>query len=161
MQIKIRPLEVSDAKTSYVWRNDPDVWKYTGSRPDRIISVDDETKWIKKVIADDTSRRFAILSDGTYVGNIYLTDITEDEAQYHVFIGDKRYWGKGIAGEASRQIITYATKNLPIKKIYLKVRVDNMAARHVYVKLGFQDEGEEEDNFLKMSLSVRNKDERS
>ena len=37
-KVLIRPLEVSDALTSYKWRNDPEIWKYTGSRPDMEIT---------------------------------------------------------------------------------------------------------------------------
>ena len=105
MKVKIRPLEEKDAFTSVKWRNISKIWEHTGSAPDREITIEDELTWIKKVIADPSSKRFAILADGKYVGNIYLTDIKDKKGEYHVFIGEMDYWGKGIARKASEQII--------------------------------------------------------
>ena len=157
MQVKIRPLEERDARVSVGWRNDPDIWKFTASRPDRTITLQDETDWIRRVMADETSRRFAVLADDTYVGNIYLTDITKNDAEYHIFIGDKNFWGKGIAGEASRLIIDYANDELGLDKIHLKVREDNEAAHHLYKKLGFIDKVLDEEGFWTMQLDIRRK----
>lgn len=157
MRVKIRPLEERDAKTSVNWRNDPDIWQFTASRPDRIITLQDEIDWIRRVMEDKTSRRFAILADDSYVGNIYLTDITKKDAEYHIFIGDKNFWGKGIAGEASKLIIDYATQDLGLDEIHLKVRDDNGAAHHLYKKIGFVDEVLDEDGFWAMRLDIRRK----
>lgn len=154
MDIQIRPLQIDDARVSYKWRNDPEVWKYTGSKPDRVITQEIETEWIKRVMDDSTSKRFAILADGTYVGNIYLTDITDKDAQYHIFIGDKSYWGKGIAQIASKILLDYAEQHLPISKVYLKVKSENAAAVAVYRKLGFQADESATDNQICMSISI-------
>jgi diamine N-acetyltransferase len=45
-------------------------------------------------MAEKDSRRFAILADDTYVGNIYLTDINDKTAEYHIFIGGKTFGAK-------------------------------------------------------------------
>ena len=57
--------------------------------------------------------------DDVYVGNIYLTDINGESAEYHIFIGEKDYWGKGIAEEASHQILKYGFKERGLKYIYI------------------------------------------
>ena len=153
MNIHIRPLEVSDAQVSYRWRNDPELWVYTGFKPDKEIALTDEKAWIKKVVADETCRRFAIIADGTYVGNIYITDIRDGTGEYHVFIGDKKFWGKGVAKEASLQIIAYAKKELKLHTILLGVKKENIAACKLYLKLGFSDDGEK-DGFTRMKLDL-------
>jgi len=154
MQVVIRPLEENDAKTSYVWRNDPDIWKYTGSSPDREITLADELVWVKRVTNDDTCRRFAILADGEYVGNIYLTNIHKDEAEYHIFIGNKEYMGKGVAMAASQLIIEFARAELALKRIVLKVRLKNVRAVKLYLALGFKVIVDGPD-FLSMSLDLQ------
>ena len=153
MKVKIRHLQENDARTSVNWRNDPEIWKLTGSKPDRTISLDDEMAWIKKVIADDTSERFAILADGVYVGNIYLTDINSRSAEYHIFIGDKAFWGKGVAQAASRELLFYAKDTLGLSKVELNVNRNNAAAIHVYEKLGFEQISISGDN-IKMELKI-------
>jgi len=46
-KIVIRPLQHSDHLTSWKWRNDPDIWEFTGSRPDVFVDQATERKWIE------------------------------------------------------------------------------------------------------------------
>ncbi len=137
-KVLIRPLEISDAKVSWEWRNDPKIWELTGFKPNKPISFEIEHAWIQKVIADKTTRRFAIIIDDIYVGNVQLTDIIENEsAEYHIFIGDKNYWGKGLAKLVTYQILYFAKELLDLKNVFLKVRKENSAAISVYKRNGF------------------------
>ena len=92
---------------------------------------------MSEAIANHNDYRCAILADGVYVGNIYLTDIGDGCATYHIFIGDRDYWGKGIAREASLQIIDYGFKELKLDKIFLEVRKQNERAVRLYLSIGF------------------------
>lgn len=151
MTVTIRPLRESDAYTSVKWRNDPEVFKYTGNTYTHIISIDDELEWIRKVINNPCDYRCAILADGVYVGNIYLTGINDGEADYHIFIGDRSCWGKGIAKLASEEIIKYGFKQLHLNSIKLRVRTENKRAYILYQTLGFI-EVESDDNWISMKL---------
>jgi RimJ/RimL family protein N-acetyltransferase len=154
MKVEIRPLQESDAATSVHWRNDPEIWRHTESAPDRHITLEDELAWVRRVTADPESRRFAILADGTYIGNIYLTGLSGGEADYHIFIGDKSYWGKGIAREASEQIIAYGRDELGLNAVNLKVKRSNEGAYRLYRKLGFEEHSTKGD-FITMTLKLR------
>jgi diamine N-acetyltransferase len=143
MEVSLRPLQESDARTSAHWRNNPAIWAHTGSRPDHHITLEEELAWIRRVTADPTGRRFAILADGVYVGNTYLTDIQDGVGEYHIFIGDQEYWGKGIAKQATRQVITYGKDHLKLRRIELRVKPANQAALAIYTSLGFQAVGED------------------
>jgi RimJ/RimL family protein N-acetyltransferase/GT2 family glycosyltransferase len=145
----IRPLELGDAEISYKWRNDPEVWKFTGSRPDIHITEEIEKKWIENKLKEIDSKRFAIVHNNIYVGNIQLTNISPNEsAEYHIFIGDKSFWNKGIAKTATNLLIEYAKNELKLKKIYLLVNPLNLSAIKVYEKSGFKKVTEE----VKMEL---------
>lgn len=150
MQVTIRPLQEQDAYTSVKWRNDPEVFKYTGNTYDHIITVQSELDWIRKVIANHNDYRCAILVDGEYVGNIYLTDIDGETAEYHIFLGNKNFWGKGVAKKASCLLLDHAFKTLNLKCIHLRVRKENNAAVKLYESLGFCVE-KEDDSWLLMS----------
>lgn len=152
MQVQIRPLQEQDAYTSVQWRNDPEVFKYTGNTYDHEIKIDSELAWIHKVIANPNDYRCAILVDGVYVGNIYLTDIDGEAAEYHIFIGNKDYWGKGVAKQASFLILEYAFTVLKLKSVHLSVRKENKAAVKLYEKLGFRIKSENDDWFY-MSIT--------
>lgn len=134
--VTIRPLKEEDAKTSYKWRNDKDVFELTTAVYDFEISYDMELLWIRRVIANMNDYRCAIEADGHYVGNIYLTGINGESAEYHIFIGDKDYWGKGVAKEASKQILSYAFNRLNLSFVYLHVKQENVKAIRLYQSLG-------------------------
>lgn len=138
MKTTIRPLAESDAYVSVKWRNDPQVFKYTGNTYDHEITLDSELAWIRKVMANQDEYRCAIIADDKYVGNIYLTGIHDGQADYHIFIGDRTSWGKGIAAEASRLILRYGFDVLGLDRVNLNVRPDNIAAVSLYDKLGFR-----------------------
>ena len=137
MEIKIRPLVEDDAYTSVRWRNDPEVFKYTGNIYDHEITIESELNWIRKVINNPNDYRCAIIADDVYVGNVYLTDIDGVSARYHIFIGNKDYWGRGVAKEASKQIIDYGFDRFKLKEIKLKVKKQNTRALELYISLGF------------------------
>lgn len=138
MNIRIRPLIENDAYTSVKWRNDREVFRYTGNTYNNIISLESELEWIRRVIKNSDEYRCAILVDDIYVGNIYLTDITNESAFYHIFIGDKSFWGKGCAYMASKLILDYAFKKLLLSKVYLNVKSENLKAIKLYNRLGFK-----------------------
>lgn len=149
--ILIRPLERNDAKTSFHWRNDPEVWKYTGNKPDRYITEDIEAEWIEKVTNEKNSKRFAIICELQYIGNIQLTNISASNAEFHIFIGNKEFWGKGVSQLATYQILYYAKEVLKISEIYLSVKPDNLAAINSYKRNNFTVV-EENSDVVKMSI---------
>lgn len=151
MDVFLRRLERNDAYASYNWRNDPEVFKYTGMVYDHAITLEMELQWIERVIKNDDEYRCAIIADGCYVGNIYLTNIDDEKAEYHIFIGDKSYWGKGVAKKASIEILRYGFEYLNLKKIVLEVRPQNSTAIRLYDKLGFTTKGENT-NFITMEI---------
>jgi diamine N-acetyltransferase len=154
MKVRIRPLRRKDAYTSVEWRNIPELWVHTTFKASHEITIENELEWIEKVISDPRSARFAILADEVYVGNIYLTNIEDGVGEYHIFIGDRAYWGKGVARKASVEIIEHAKGTLNLSEIILGVSADNAGALHLYRSLGFVDDGLREDGFLAMKLDL-------
>lgn len=136
-KVEIKPLEIEDSEVSWKWRNDTDIWKYTGSRPDFLITPEIERKWIQKVISEANSKRFSINVNSLYVGNIQLTNITDFDAEYHIFIGDKNFWGKGISYNATLKILSFAKIKLKLDSVYLYVNTENINAIKLYQKVGF------------------------
>lgn len=155
MQIEIRTLKIEDANISYKWRNNPMIWKYTGSKPNKKITKNIEREWIIEVLKRDDEKRFAILADNIYVGNIQLTNIKTNSATFHIFIGDANYWGKGIASRAMDLLFEYAKNSLNIAYIILTVHPKNNSAIKLYEKKGFKIIGIKQDNnFLIMKKEL-------
>ena len=137
--IYIRPLEVKDALISYKWRNNPRIWRFTGSKPDKFITPEMEMEWIAEVLKRQNERRFAICleADDRYIGNIFFTDIKQNEAQMHIFIGEMEFWGKKRAYEAICQIFDYGFQKLKLETIYVQINPKTSAAILLGKSVGF------------------------
>lgn len=139
-QIYLRPLELQDADISYKWRNDPDVWRYTKFVSNGQITQETEQKWLINKLNLNNEKRFAIclVETNRYIGNIHLLNITKETAEFHLFIGERDYWGKGIGFQACLILLKFAFINLNLKSISLEVHAENIAAYAIYKKIGFQ-----------------------
>ena len=153
MIVSVRPLKKEDALTSYKWRNNPVVWKYTGSRPDRYITPEIEMEWITRVLKNTDEKRYAIIAENEYVGNVQLLNITKQSAEFHIFIGDTNFWNKGVATKATMLVIKEA-KKLNLDYITLKVNKSNTAAIKLYNKAGFEFNSQDNDSYT-MLLNLK------
>ncbi len=139
--IYLRKLELKDAEVSYKWRNDEIVWRQTGSKPDRYITLEIEMNWLAEALKRKNELRYAIclIKNDQYIGNVQLTDIDKEKkkAQFHIFIGERNYWGKGIGYEATSKFIKMIFEHGDIEHIYLKVKKSNLAALKIYKSVGF------------------------
>ena len=157
MDLHLRPLKEEDALISYQWRNNPEIWKHTGTKPDRYITPDIEHEWIVRVLNNKKEKRLAIcISDtNTYIGNVYLTDITSTDAEFHIFIGDTKYWNLGLGISATLLTIDYGFNKLKLNLIYLYVNKNHLKAISVYKKAGFIISKESnKDNMVKMLINT-------
>ena len=140
MKVMLRPLEEKDSKKSCHWRNDAQIWQFTGSRPSTHITADIERDWIHNALTKPDEIRFAICvgDKQDYVGNVQLTRITENDAEFHIFIGETNSHGKGVGSQATQLLLEHARHVLGLREIYLNVHVDNIAAIRIYEKCGFE-----------------------
>ncbi len=152
MKVRLRDLKIEDAEISWKWRNDPDVWRQTGRNWNNYVSKETEENWIKEIRKEKNSKRFAICvgEEETYVGNVQLKDITREDAVFHIFIGEKSYWGKGVGTAATELILDYAEHKLKLKSIKLKVQKSNTAAVKIYENAGFKVNGLDDETFQNM-----------
>ena len=126
-QVYIRPLRIKDALISYRWRNDPKIWRFTGSRPDRYITPEMETAWIIAVLQRENEKRFAIClsEDDQYIGNVFFTDIKNSECQAHIFIGEVKYWGGLRAYEGGWMALGHMFTNFNLELVYMEMHKNN------------------------------------
>ena len=157
MDLILRKLKEEDAKKSYLWRLDDEIWKFTISRPPKKITYEIEKKWIQTVLRKNDERRFAICvgEKMEYIGNVQLTNIDKSSAEFHIFIGKKENHNIGLGTKATKLILDYATKELKLNIIYLYVNKNNIAAIKSYKKCGFY-EVEKNEKIIKLSILLKN-----
>ncbi|WP_316748992.1 GNAT family N-acetyltransferase [Pedobacter gandavensis] len=138
--VYLRPLKVEDAETSYQWRNNPEIWVYTEFKPGNPgITMEKETAWLQAKLEKETDKRFAICLEDTaqYIGNVQLIDLKDGQAEFHMFIGEPQFWGKGIGKAATKLILGQAFSELNLDSIFLFAHEDNIAGHSIYKKMGF------------------------
>lgn len=139
MKVQIRPLQLADSDKSWQWRNNHYIWRFTGNRPNKLVTAVIERDWLREALNRSDEARFAIcIGDALeYVGNAQLTSITNDDAEYHIFIGEATAYGKGIGSKATELVLDYAKNILSLKAVYLNVNSANISAIRIYEKCGF------------------------
>ena len=143
-KIFLRRLTEEDATEEYVrWMNDPDINQYLESR--FYTQTIESTKAFIRSVTNDNNYQFGIFVKDTekHIGNIKIGGIN----LYHKFadigflIGEKDYWGKGIASEAVKLATDYAFNSLKLHKLYGGAYAPNIGSIKAFLKNGYLEEG--------------------
>jgi ribosomal-protein-alanine N-acetyltransferase len=143
-RLLLEPLSLKHATERYAsWLNDPEVYKYLETRGGQ--TTESLKEFITKQI-DGNVYIWAIIDKtlNVHIGNIKIDPIhySHKYGEYGILIGDKNYWGKGSAREASVAVLNYFfDKKDYLRKINLGVLKKNVEAINLYNKLGFKQEG--------------------
>ena len=89
------------------------------------------------------ARVIGIADDELAVGLAMIRDMDEEPACYELqqFMIDRRYQGKGYGTQALKMILSELEKERKYDCVEVCVKMDDVAALHVYKKLGFEDTG--------------------
>jgi RimJ/RimL family protein N-acetyltransferase len=145
MRVYLRAFEIEDYKKSIKWRNDQNIWKSTDDNY-FFVSSEREKKWIENAIFNDKNNiRLAIClkENNKYIGNVNLLNIEwiNRQAEFSIFIGEKKEWKKGYATEATKLMVAFGFNQRNLNRIYLTVLENNKVAIYLYEKIGFKKEG--------------------
>ena len=142
----IRELLPEDEAGMFAMDSDPEVHRFVGRRP--LSSVDESRAVISFVRGQYITKgigRWAIVlrETGEFVGwtGFKLIENMVNGYSGHYDFGYRlaqKYWGKGLATEASRAALEYGIATLGLKNIYAMTDVNNNASRQVLEKLGFR-----------------------
>lgn len=121
------------------WLNDEVVNKYLETRQATVVDLE---KYITEKLESGNCLFFGIFwkENNKHIGNIKLEpiDFKKKSADLGIMIGDKDFWGKGIATEVVNLLAEYAFRELGLKEIKLGVISENKSAINVYKKCGFE-----------------------
>lgn len=144
-RLRLRPLEEGELATIESWWNDPGILPFqTDGAPARPAG-----QWIEQFRAwfsntDPGAVGFAVVrrGDGELIGTVSLHSITArgQAATFGIMLGPQAQ-GMGYGVEATRLMVDYGFRMLPLHRIGLEVWSYNDRARLVYERAGFQVEG--------------------
>lgn len=147
--IKLRHLQEKDVPFMIEWMHDPEI-QQCFQKDMKSMTSEDAERFCREAGQTDrmeagTSLHYAIIDDreDEYLGTISLKDIDLKNMSAEYAISTRKcVHGKGIAAEATRQILKEGFEKRHLHRIYLNVLSDNVRAVRFYEKAGFRYEGE-------------------
>ena len=133
-------------KQYFNWLRDYEVIK-TINRLDYICPINFEAvkEYCEKVIRSNNDIFLAIYykDNNKFIGTIRVNNLNwyTRIADIGILMGDKKYWGKGIAKEAIFSVLNYLFEILGMRKLTAGLMDINPAMEKVFEKLGFKLEG--------------------
>jgi len=144
-RIYLRPVAVTDVGARYLrWMNDPEVTQYLEVRfsPQTIDSIRD---YVVAMAAKNDEPFFAMClnESGEHIGNIKLGPINSHHrtADLSLVIGEKPWWGKGIASEAIGLVTRHAFETLGLRKLKAGCYAGNEGSAKAFERCGWTREG--------------------
>ena len=144
IRVYLRAFEIDDYIKIHEWRQDKDISRNFGGIPLFSSSLN-EKKWVEDRIFDKNNVSCAICLKETHdlIGCIFLNDLDFHNRTGHVpiFIGEKKFWGKGYATDARVLMLKYAFFDRGLNRIWARVLEDNPGALKMLEKTGYKIEG--------------------
>ena len=141
--VYLRPLEPEDAQVVAHWFNDPDVSRTL--RMWRPMTVVGEAEFLTKLgkSEGDVILGVTTVEGDRLIGSVGLHgfEIKNRSGCFGVLIGEKREWGKGYGGEATRLMVDVGFGTINLHRIWLEVFAENERGIRAYEKAGFRREG--------------------
>ena len=141
----LRLVTLADCARHYVaWLADPEVNRYLETRwaTQDLASI---RAFVSAMLASPDSYLFAILENGggRHVGNIKIGPIHPRHAYADVsyFIGERAYWGAGLATDAIRLATRVAFERLGLHRVQAGLYEGNVGSARVIEKAGYRFEG--------------------
>ena len=146
-KVYLRPLDMDDLETFYVWFNNPDLRQYL-LLPYPITKLGEKEFLEKMMKGDDNVVLSIIVKKGDkLIGNIGLHNLNAPankisrKAMLGIALGDLEEASKGYGTEAIRLMLEYGFSTLNLHRIELFVFGFNKRALKAYKNLGFVEEG--------------------
>jgi ribosomal-protein-alanine N-acetyltransferase len=137
--ISLKELNVQDVGQNYInWMNDSYVTKYTNQKKKKFIKENIKSYVLKKKKSSNEFLYGIYVGNlkKTHVGNIKLGPIKNKSADIS-YVLSRKFWGKKIATNAIKKIITISKKKFKLKNIKAGVLKENKASIAVLKKNNF------------------------
>tara|TARA_Y100000589_G_scaffold293494_1_gene298490 strand:+ start:263 stop:661 length:399 start_codon:yes stop_codon:yes gene_type:complete len=116
----LKQLTINDVSLRYVaWLNAPEINRYLESRF-RHHSIESTMKYVVNCDKDPLVHKFRIFDkkNNCHIGNVKLSivDIAKKIGEIGILIGEKHYWGQGVATEVIKAIMDFGFNVLKLNR---------------------------------------------
>lgn len=143
MRIHLKLLTPADVSQNYIdWFNDNDVVNYSDNQF-RIFTLASQKIYVASILQDNNVDLFGIFDDKLHIGNITISGLNSPHkrAELSYVIGDRSYWGKGIASKVISDLCFKSKTEYKLNKLYAGCAEKNEGSKKALIKNGFSLEG--------------------
>ena len=140
----IRPFKKEDVLLWQKWDIDPEIQAHMPEPKNLPQDISKQYEYIEECEKDDEGYYWSIETiEGVTIGTVSLFEINSHHktGSVGIIIGDKNYWGKGVATEVLLALVKYVFENLDIYRISAEVEAGNVSIQKVLTKAGFVQGG--------------------
>lgn len=146
-KIELNPLAKTIIPSLTQWLNDLEVTQYLSMYLP--VTEQGEEKWLESLntTRQDTDVVFVITAIDDEnpipigVCGLHKINWKDRDAEFGIFIGDKKYWSNGYGTEAAKLIIAYGFDQLNLHRISSCAYSFNERSVKMHLKIGFLQEG--------------------
>jgi [ribosomal protein S5]-alanine N-acetyltransferase len=143
-RLYFRPLRVADVTERYVaWMNDPVVNEFLEVKYEQ-QSYDSVSAFVSAAELDPDTYLYGIFdqNSGQHIGNIKFTYTKRRHktGDLGIVIGEKLYWGKGIATESIRAMTKFVMQIVGVEQISAGCYEINRGSTRAFEKAGYRVE---------------------
>lgn len=133
---------------SWEWLNDPEIKELTLT-PD--LDKEVQQAWFQSLQKKKDYYIRSVWRNEEPIGACGIKHLTHTDGEVWYYIGEKKYWGKGIGSQMMQHLIEHAgSQNL--KSVFAKLSKTNISSYKLCRKFGFKHENENENSLITMRL---------
>ena len=141
-RLMFRNLHKKDTFGPYLdWFKDPLITNYLSVNPENITQESLQEYILKNNNSLSQLLVGIFIPPEQHIGNIRLLDIdlNYSRASIGILIGEKHYWGQGVATEVIKAIVDYGFNVLELKQMLADCYESNVASLRAFEKSGFSN----------------------
>jgi RimJ/RimL family protein N-acetyltransferase len=143
--IALTPFAIGDISNKYLdWLKDPEVNRYLESRhqEQNLQTIDNYVHFMIES-SDNYLMKITFVETGEHIGNLRIGPINSlyRVSPIGIIIGEKKYWGKGLAAETISEATDFAFNDLRLEKVTAGCYASNVGSQKSFEKAGFEIEG--------------------
>ncbi len=137
----LRPFQIDDVPAWHLMQQDPEITRYTGDGG--VVSEQEMENRIREHVLGDYKKhgfgRWIVVhkEDNCIIGFTGLKYIPDMDVVDLGYRFARKYWGQGIATEASIAALDFGFNELELEKIVAYIIPENIGSQKVLEKLGF------------------------
>ena len=138
--IFIRVISKKDVSLTYLnWLKNDEIMKFT-EQNNKNHTLESTNKFVEEKLQSKFDFLFGIFLYNNHLGNIKLgpIDWEKGEAQISFFLGEKKFWGKGIMSKVIKTLLSFAFQTLKLIEIKAGYDKKNIASAKIFEKCNFK-----------------------